>query len=368
MEKVGKQTIKFNNPPQIISAASIVGQKEKEGPLGEYFDDLISDGYNNQKTWEQAQLVMTEDVVNKVLDKAKLSKDKIDCLLAGDLLNQIIASNFVARQFDVPFLGLFGACSTMIEAMAVGAMMVDGGAANQVITFTSSHYQATERQFRTPNEYGDKYPPYKQWTVTGAGATILSNQQGAVKVSSATLGRVVDLGVSDPQDMGSAMAPAAADTILNHFYDLNSSPSDYDLIVTGDLGKVGKALTIDLLQEKGCDISKVYDDCGVMIYNNSKQKVGSGGSGCGCSAVVVSSYLLPQLMCGKFNKILVLGTGALLNSITTLQGESIPCIAHAVVLESTGKMSPGIGRDSIKEKLSTNIELMPIKDSSQSEG
>ncbi|OCL27007.1 stage V sporulation protein AD [Orenia metallireducens] len=355
MKKLGKQTVQFDNPPQIISSASVVGNKESQGPLADYFDQVISDGYNNQQTWEKAQMKMTEDVVNNALDKVNLTKDDIDCLLAGDLLNQIVASNFAARKFPIPFLGLFGACSTMIEAMAIGSMMIDGGAANQVVTFTSSHYQATERQYRTPNEYGDKYPPYKQWTVTGSGAMILSNQVGGVAVTMATLGKVVDLGVKDPKDMGSAMAPAAADTILNHLEDSDRSPSDYDLIVTGDLGQVGKEITIDLLAEQGCDVSKNFDDCGVMIYS-SNQNCGAGGSGCGCSAVVASSYLLPQLMYGNFNRILLLGTGALLNPVTSLQGESIPCIAHAVVLERTGHLTEGIGRPSIQDNLSTKIE------------
>ncbi|PRX26704.1 stage V sporulation protein AD [Orenia metallireducens] len=367
MKKLGKQTVQFDNPPQIISSASVVGNKESQGPLGDYFDQVISDGYNNQSTWEKAQMKMTEDVVNNALDKVNLAKEDIDFLLAGDLLNQIVASNFAARKFPVPFLGLFGACSTMIEAMAVGSMMIDGGIANRIISFTSSHYQATERQYRTPNEYGDKYPPYKQWTVTGAGATILSNETGGVALTMATLGKVIDLGVKDPKDMGSAMAPAAADTILNHLEDSDRSPSDYDLIITGDLGQVGKNLTIELLAEQGCDVTKNFDDCGVMIYN-SKQKVGAGGSGCGCSAVVAASYLLPQIMYGNFNRVLLLGTGALLNPMTFLQGESIPCIAHAVVLERTGHLTEGIGRPSVQDNLATKIEATKIEDLSQSEG
>ncbi|WP_408954608.1 stage V sporulation protein AD [Natroniella sp. ANB-PHB2] len=355
MKKLGQQTVKFINPPQVISSASIVGAKEESGPLGEYFDEAISDGYNKQKTWEQAQMKMTEDVLNLVLEKVKLSKDQIDCLLAGDLLDQTVASNFVARKFPVSYLGLFGACSTMAQSLAIGGMMVSGGAANQIISFTSSHYQATERQFRTPNEYGDKYPPYKQWTVTGTGAMILSNQQGGVQIPSATLGKVIDLGVKDPQDMGSAMAPAAADTIIQHLEDTGRDPSYYDLIITGDLGEVGKSLVLELLAEKGCSIEDNYDDCGVMIYN-SNQKTGAGGSGCGCSAVVTASYLLPQIMYGNFNKVLVLGTGALLSPLTSLQGETIPCIAHAVVLETTGQLTPGIGRPSIRSKLANKVE------------
>ncbi|GAB6098977.1 stage V sporulation protein AD [Halanaerocella petrolearia] len=367
MQKQGQQTIKFDNPPQIISASSVVGNKENQGPLGEYFDQVISDAYNQQQTWEQAQIQMTADVLKDVLRKANLSEGDIDYLLAGDLLNQTIVSNFVARDFSAPFLGLFGACSTMIEAMAVGGMMVDGGAANKVLAYTSSHYQATERQFRTPNEYGDKYPPYKQRTVTGAGAVVLNNQQGGAQITEATLGTVVDLGVSDPKDMGSAMAPAAADTILQHLEDVGRNPSDYDLIVTGDLGQVGKSLTKDLLSEQGCEVKDNYDDCGAMIYN-SNQKAGAGGSGCGCSAIVVSSYLLPQLMYNNLKRILVLGTGALLNPITPLQGETIPCIAHAVTLEGTGQIVEGIGREDIKDDLATTIEPVNIEDLTGNEG
>lgn len=355
MQKLGKQSIKFDNPPQIIASTSIVGDKEAKGPLGEYFDQTIEDAYYNQSTWERAQIKMTQDVLDDLIQKAKISKEEIDCLLGGDLLNQIVASNFAARGFPASFLGLFGACSTIIEAMAIGGMMVDGGAANKVVGFTSSHYQGTEKQYRTPNEYGDKYPPYKQWTVTGAGATLLSNEQGGVGMTEATLGRIVDLGVTDPKDMGSAMAPAAADTILQHLEDTGRDPSYYDLIVTGDLGKVGKALTIELLAEKGCEVKDNYDDCGVMIYNSS-QKVGAGGSGCGCLAVVLSSYLLLQLMLGNLNRILVLGTGALLSPRTYLQGESIPCIAHALALEGTGHLHKGIGRSSVKDNLVNKIE------------
>ena len=355
MKKLGQQTIQFDNSPQIISSASIVGKKEFEGPLGEYFDQVLKDAYHQQKSWELAQIKMTEDVLTQVLEKVNLSQAKIDYLLAGDLLNQIVASNFAARNFPASFLGLYGACSTMIEAVGMAGLMVDGGAANNVLAFTSSHYQATERQFRTPNEYGDKYPPYKQRTVTGGGAVIVSNQLGGVEITEATFGKVVDLGIADPQDMGGAMAPAAADTILQHLEDTGRDPNYYDLIVTGDLGKVGKKLTIDLLSEQGCRVQNNYDDCGVLIYN-STQKVGAGGSGCGCSAVVTASYLLPQIMHNNYNRVLVLGTGALLNPTMSLQGETIPSIAHAVALESTGHLTSGIGRADIRKKLATSIE------------
>ncbi|MGM0501267.1 MAG: stage V sporulation protein AD [Bacillota bacterium] len=355
MRKIGQQTIKFDNLPQIISSASIVGAKEFEGPLGEYFDQVLLDSYHQQKSWEFAQIKMTKDVINKVLDKVNLPQGSIDYLLGGDLLNQIVASNFSVRDFPAAFLGLYGACSTMIQATALAAVMVDGGAADKALAFSSSHYQATERQFRTPNEYGDKYPPYKQRTVTGAGALIVSNQPGGVQLTEATFGKIIDLGITDPQDMGGAMAPAAADTILQHLEDTGRTPEEYDLIITGDLGLVGKKLTIKLLAEQGCNIKANYDDCGVLIYNTT-QKIGVGGSGCGCSAVVTASYLLPRLMHNNYNKILLLGTGALLNPTISLQGESIPCIAHAVVLESTGSLSAGIGREDIRNDLVKPIE------------
>lgn len=355
MKKLGQQTVKFNNLPQIISSASIVGKKEFEGPLGEYFDDTITDAYHKQNSWELAQIKMTEDLLIKVLAKIDLAQADIDYLLAGDLLNQIIASNFAARDFPASFIGLYGACSTMVEALALSSLIIDGGAADNALAFSSSHYQATERQFRTPNEYGDKYPPYKQRTVTGGGAVIISNQKGGVQVTEATFGKVVDLGVKDPQDMGAVMAPAASDTILQHLADTGRDPDYYDLIITGDLGEVGKKVTIDLLAEQGCQVENNYDDCGVLIYN-SQQKVGAGGSGCGCSAVVAASYLLPQIMHNNYSKVLLLGTGALLNPTINLQGETIPGIAHAVALENTGGLTQGIGRKDMRRDLTTSIE------------
>ncbi len=367
MKKLGKQTTEFLDPPQVNAAASIVGSKEQQGPLGGYFEEVISDPYNNQATWDQAQIKLSKNAVEKVLQKDNRSREEIDLLLGGDLLNQTVASNFAARQFPISFLGLFGACSTIVQGLAVGSMLVEGGAAQRVIPFTSSHYQATERQFRTPNEYGDKYPPYKQRTVTGAGAFIVSTQQGGAQITEATLGQVVDLGVKDPKNLGAAMAPAAADTIVQHLTDTGRAPADYDLIATGDLGEIGKGLTQDLLAEEGCKVEENYDDCGVMIYN-SDQKVGAGGSGCACSAVVLASYLLPQVMYGQLERVLIVGTGALLNSTIPLQGESIPCIAHAVVLETTGQITTGIGRQSVRDKLAAKIEPINEDNSAGDEG
>ncbi|ADL13207.1 stage V sporulation protein AD [Acetohalobium arabaticum] len=335
-KSIGQQTISFESQPKIISSSAIVGPKEGDGPLGEYFDKVLDDSYYQQDTWEKAERKMTKENIDLLLTKAKLSPDKIDYLVGGDLLNQVVTSNFSAVKFPVPYFGIYGACSTLAEGLILGAVLIDGGFGNRVINFTSSHYQSAERQYRTPNEYGDKYPPYKQWTATGAGAMITSRDGSGPVITEATPGQVVDLGIKDPQDMGSAMAPAAADTILQHLEDTGRTPNDYDLIVTGDLGEVGSEILAELLKEKGVDIADSHDDCGLMLYN-SDQGVGAGGSGCACSAVVTASYLLPYINNGNFNRIFVVATGSLLSSVTSLQGDSIPCIAHGVVIENNSK-------------------------------
>lgn len=337
-KSIGEQTIRFESQPKIISSAAIVGPKEGEGPLGDYFDEVLSDSYYQQQTWEKAERKMTKQTVDLLLQKVKLSGDKIDYLLGGDLLNQTITSNFAALKFPIPYLGIYGACSTMAEGMILGAVLIDGGFARRTINFTSSHYQGAERQYRTPNEYGDKYPGYKQWTATGAGATLLAEDGQGPVVTEATVGQVIDLGVTDPKDLGSAMAPAAADTILQHLQDVDRTPEEYDLIVTGDLGEVGSKLLKELTGEKNIDLTENHDDCGLMLYN-SDQGVGAGGSGCACSAVVTASYLLPYLNNNNFERIFLVATGALLSPLTNLQGDSIPCIAHGIVIENQSKNS-----------------------------
>ena len=247
-------------------------------------------------------------------------------------MNQIVTANFCARQLQVPFLGLYAACATCAESLVLSSMVIDGGFAERVLTFVSSHYQTAERQYRMPTEYGSQYPPYKQWTVTGSGAFIIGKNGHGPRITHATVGKIMDFGVIEPNDMGSAMAPAAADTIIQHLKDLNRRPEDYDLIATGDLGVVGRTMVRELLAEVNYDVDAYLEDCGAMLFDD-KQKVGAKGSGCAASAIVMASYLYEKLMQGQFNRIMLVGTGALLSPTTTLQGESIPGIAHALTIE-----------------------------------
>ncbi|QCX34222.1 stage V sporulation protein AD [Caloramator sp. E03] len=333
VKKIGVQTIKFYNPPSIIETATITGSKEGQGPLGEYFDVVLSDDLYGEKSWEKAESKMTREAVKLAINKANLHPEDIDYMFSGDLLNQIISSSFAARELQIPFFGLYGACSTMTESLSLSAIVIDGGYADYVIAATSSHFASAERQYRFPLEYGGQRPPTSQWTVTGAGAALLSSKGDGPYITYATTGRVLDFGVKDANNMGAAMAPAAADTILRHFKDTGFKPSDYDLIITGDLGKVGKELAVELVKKGGYDISGIYTDCGVEIYDLSDQDVHAGASGCGCSAVVFCGYLYRALKEGKFKKILLISTGALLSPTSSQQGESIPGIAHAVTIE-----------------------------------
>ncbi|MDD2554698.1 MAG: stage V sporulation protein AD [Desulfotomaculaceae bacterium] len=330
---MGMQTIAFQSPPVIISTGSVVGSREGDGPLAGTFDKVVADTYYGEKTWEKAEQRMMFDSMKKALQKANLQENDIDFMLAGDLLNQIISSTFTARSLGIPFLGLYGACSTMYESLAVGAMMIGGGFADRVLAGTSSHYCTAERQYRFPVEQGTQRPMTAQWTVTGAGSMILAKEGSGPVITHATIGRVIDMGQGDSQDMGAAMAPAAADTIARHFMDTGRTPEDYDLIITGDLATYGKRLTEELLKQKGYDISKRYTDCGILIYSGS-QDVHAGGSGCGCSAVVTCGYLMELLNSGRYRRILGIGTGALLSSCSLQQGETVPGIGHAVVIES----------------------------------
>lgn len=331
MKRTGK-TYYFDTPPAIIATSAIVGDMEGQGPLKDYFDKIVTDCYYGCHTFEKAELKICGENCQNVLQKASLQPDDIDVVVAGDLLNQITTANFCARELQIPFLGIYGACSTLAEALIVGSMMIDGGFVRHVLAFASSNYQTAERQYRMPIEYGSQYPPFKQWTVTGAGAFILGAQGTGPRITHATIGKVMDFGVIDANDMGSAMAPAAADTIAQHLKDLGRRPEDYDMIVTGDLGTVGRALVRELLREIQYDVDAVLDDCGAMLYDDS-QKVGARGSGAAASAVVLGSYLYQQLMQGKLNRIMLVGTGALLSPTTVLQGESIPGIAHGITIE-----------------------------------
>lgn len=333
LKKNGLQTVWFQNPPVIISTASIVGSREGEGPLGKTFDKVVQDSYYGESTWEKAEQRMMLDAMKKALQKANLVESDIDFILAGDLLNQIISANFTARAMAIPFLGLYGACSTMYEGLALGAMLIDGGFADRILVAASSHYSTAERQFRFPTELGVQRPMTAQWTVTGAGAVLLAREGSGPVITHATIGKVIDMGQGDPTDMGSAMAPAAADTITRHLQDTARNPDYYDLIITGDLGAFGKKLTEQLVTQSGYEISDRFTDCGILVYNGS-QDVHAGGSGCGCSAVVTCGYLMERLKTGVYKRFMGVGTGALLSPCSVQQGETVPGIGHAVVIEA----------------------------------
>lgn len=331
-KKKGAQTLAFRHAPVILAASSIVGPMEGKGPLGEYFDEVRDDHLWGQKTWEKAESKLLEDAVLKVLQKAEIPKHLVDFLFAGDLLNQITVSNFAAGQLSIPFIGVYGACSTFTESIALGAMAIDGGYAGVVAAATSSHHDAAERQYRYPTEFGVQRLPTAQWTATAAGAALLAGAGDGPRVTYATVGKVVDFGIKDPNNMGAAMAPAAADTMRQHLHDTGRSASYYDLIVTGDLGRVGQPLARDILKGDGIDVSENFADCGILIYSED-QDVHAGGSGCGCSAAVFGGYLMHRLEKGDLKRILLVSTGALHSPTTYLQGESMPAVAHAVAIE-----------------------------------
>lgn len=332
-KKRGKQTIKLNKRPRLISTYSIVGPKEGEGPLNMYFDKIMQDDLAGKDSFEKAESNLLYTAVMESIKGANLEETDIDILFAGDLLNQLSSSSFAARDMNIPFIGLYGACSTMSESLAIAAMTIDAGFCNNVVAATSSHFSAAERQFRYPLEFGSQRTTTAQWTVTGAGSIVLAKEGNFPYVTHVTIGKVKDYGVTDSSNMGAAMAPAAVSTIYNHFKDTGRTPKDYDVIATGDLGKVGKKITLELLKEQGYDITSNYIDCGEEIFNNEEQGTEAGGSGCGCSAVVLCGYLYKKLMEGKFKKILLVSTGALLSTTSSLQGESIPGIAHAISIE-----------------------------------
>jgi len=336
--RLGMQTIALSTRPAICGSAAYVGKKEGEGPLGDLFDFVAQDERYNQDTFELAEKQLYLDAIRKAIRKGGTTPEEVQFLLGGDLLNQIITASFSARDLGIPFIGLYGACSTMAESIALGSMLMDGGHADQIICAASSHFCTAERQYRYPLEFGAQRPPTSQWTVTGAGATLLSTDPKApvlAHVTQVCMGRVVDLGITDANNMGAAMAPAAADTLLALFSDSGTSPEDYDLIVTGDLGQIGHDLLMQLMREQRRPLPpERTTDCGLLIYDREKQDVHAGGSGCGCSAVVLNAYLLPKLQSGQLRRIIFMATGALMSLTSSQQGESIPGIAHAVVLEA----------------------------------
>lgn len=330
-KKIGQQTVRFAAPPSIAGYGNAVGKKEGQGPLASYFDYTGQDDSFSEKSWEKAETAMQKMALNYALEKAGLQPGQLDYIFAGDLLNQCIATSYSLRARNVPFFGLYGACSTMAESMSLGAMLLDGGFGTHIAALTSSHFCSAERQYRNPLEYGGQKPPTAQWTTTGSGAVILSREGKGPYLTHVTTGKVIDKGITDANNMGAAMAPAAFSTLRAHFRDTGRSPSFYDLIVTGDLGSLGKEIVLDFFAQDGIKL-KNYDDCGVLLFDPQRQDVHAGASGCGCSAVVLTGYLLRQMALGKLKNLLFCGTGALHSPTATMQGESIPGICHAVAI------------------------------------
>lgn len=333
--KLSKNTYILNTCPSVLSYASVVGKKEGEGPLAQYFDVISNDATMGETTWEKAESRLQKDAVNKALDKAALSTADIDVLFAGDLLNQCIGSSFGLRELNIPFLGLYGACSTMAESLALSAIFVDNSLVNNALAVTSSHFCSAERQFRFPLEYGGQRTPTAQWTVTGSGSVVVGKSDKPPYLKAVTIGKIEDMGIKDINNMGAAMAPAAAYTIKTYLEDTKTSPSNYDLILTGDLGSVGSILLHEILMQDGITLGKIHNDCGKMIFDPETQDVHAGGSGCGCSASVLCSYVLSKVGAGTLKNVLFVATGALMSTTSMQQGESIPSIAHLVHISSS---------------------------------
>ena len=332
-KRKGRQTVALASPPSIAGHASVVGKKEGDGPLAASFDHVEQDDTFGEKSWEKAESAMQKMALAAALDKAGQSARTMDYIFAGDLLNQCIGTGFAVRGQDIPFYGLYGACSTMAESLSLAALMLDGGFGEWAAAMTSSHFCSAERQYRTPLEYGGQRTPTAQWTVTGSGCVILAREGPGPYITHVTTGKIVDKGIKDANNMGAAMAPAAYDTIRAHLQDTGRKPSFYDLIVTGDLGQLGKEIVLDFFHRDGMDLTNLVD-CGTMIYDLAGQDVHCGGSGCGCSAVVLTGHLLKGMEAGRWKRLLFCGTGALLSPVSTQQGESIPSICHAVAIST----------------------------------
>ena len=332
--KVGRHSFRFPAPPAVTAWASVAGKKELNGPLGQSFDTVSRDAFFGQKTFEQAEKAMQQTALRRLLRKADLSSESLGMVFSGDLLNQCVGSSFCLRNTGIPHVGLYGACSTMAESLMMASMAVGGGFTDCAAAMTSSHFCSSERQYRFPLGYGGQRTPTSQWTVTGAGAALVSSRGQGPLVTGCTMGSVTDLGIRDSTNMGCAMAPAALSTIRTHFEDFGTDPQDYDQIITGDLGQLGKEMLLELAGREGISLGGRLSDCGCMVYDNVRQDVGAGGSGCGCSAIVLCGHLLNQLKTGSLHKILFCGTGALLSPLSTQQGLPIPGICHAVVLEA----------------------------------
>lgn len=333
--RVKRATIKLNSSPSIIGFAAVAGRKEGDGPLGQEFDVIYQDSLGGEKTFEKAESLLQKDAASRAIQKAQLTPEDIDVAFAGDLLNQCIGSNYGLRELGIPFVGLYGACSTMAESLMMASLFVDSGISARALAVTSSHFCSAERQFRYPLEYGGQRTPTAQWTATASGAAVVGESAGAPYVKGVSVGKIIDLGIKDINNMGAAMAPAAADTIETFLHDTGTKPEDYDLILTGDLGMVGSDLLHQLLMSEKIDISKQHNDCGLMLFDLQKQDVHAGGSGCGCSAGVLCSHVLKRIQSGELKNVLFVATGALMSTVTNQQGESIPGIAHLVHLSNT---------------------------------
>lgn len=333
-KRLGRFTVRLAAPPSVAGFASVVGKKEGEGPLKDSFDLINDDTTFGEKSWEKSESKMQSIALARALDKASVSPSSLDYVFAGDLLNQCISSSFAVRDMDLPFYGLYGACSTMAEGLGLSSMLIDGGFAFKTAAITSSHFCSAERQYRMPLEYGGQRTPTAQWTATAAGCVILSCDGPGPYVTHVTTGQIIDAGVKDQNNMGAAMAPAAYTTLDALFKETGTAPSDYDLILTGDLACVGSRIVRDLFLSDNIDMGNVYYDCGELIFDRNKQDVHAGGSGCGCSAAVLCGHILNGMRSGQWKKIIFAGTGALLSPLTVQQGESIPCICHAVIISN----------------------------------
>lgn len=333
-ELIDKGVFRLETPVKIESCAAVVGGKEGKGPLGKYFDKVVEDSHFGKDTWEKAESRFQLEAVSMAINKAGLTKEDIDIICSGDLINQCIGSAYGLRDLEIPFLGLYGACSTMAEGLLISSLLTEGNAARRSIAVTSSHFSTAERQFRFPLSYGGQRTPTSQWTCTASGAVILSHKKGEAEIVGGCVGKIADMGINDINNMGSAMAPAAAETIRRYLEATSTSPDDYDYIVTGDLGLIGSKLVIDILLKQGIDISAQHRDCGAMIFDPEEQDTHGGGSGCGCSASVLCGYFLPMISRGEASNILFAATGALMSPMSTQQGESIPSISHLVHIKA----------------------------------
>lgn len=343
----GRASIAFDHPPLICGAASVAGSKEGDGPLGNLFDLVEQDDRLGKKNWEAAESELQKKAAELAIKKAGLTKEDIRYLFAGDLLGQLIATSFGLMELEIPLFGLYGACSTMGEAMALGAMTVDAGYGTRCLALASSHFATAEKQFRFPLGYGNQRPYSATWTATGCGAVVLESSETKAnpsaeerkpkkplaKITGITTGKIVDFGLKDSMNMGAAMAPAAFHTIWQNFEDFEWDEKAFDQIITGDLGKVGQTILLDFMAKKGHDLSQVHMDCGIELYDSKTQDTHAGGSGCGCSAIVLCSYILPKIRDGIWKRVLFVPTGALLSTVSFNEGQSVPGIAHGIILE-----------------------------------